>query len=479
MFPLSRKKKPPRGRHKDQVSKKIIFALLVLLLALGLSCLPGAKGPTLALVNYAGAEKINTGGARVEYQSPEKVPGDKAWTLLFNLPLDPATVTLDNVYVLDQQGKRVGVQLSTGEGGKAVLVQPLDPYLPGHSYTLYGEKGIRSRGGAHLTQAVSMAFTVQDQGLKIVEFIPARGEYYPGDAASSTLVLENKGDDGRGGDTFGDTFWVGCSLQDPGGEWHDVPAREIALPRGEAVTVGLSWAVPRDKPLTSGPYRVVMAAWDAPPGQEGARRLASAEKTAALEVFNYYDDFSTFNREHWVRSNHPLGLGHLRPRNVLVEGGYLKLALPANSYQGGQLETRQYYLYGSYRASLKLPQAPSTLTGFFLYREPDYYHEIDIEIVNDCSGKVWFTTYAGGKEPYSHSYQTYLGFDPTENFHEYRFDFYPGGVSFYVDGRLITSWSQGLTDTPMKLMVNAWFPQWLGKGQLSEDAFLLVDWIKH
>ena len=64
--------------------------------------------------------------------------------------------------------------------------------------------------------------------------------------------------------------------------------------------------------------------------------------------------------------------------------------------------------------------------GIFLYRSSDYYNEIDIEIYNDSSGTIMYTTYAHGRE--ANHVTTYLGFDPTAAFHEYRFDFYPHQV---------------------------------------------------
>ena len=49
-------------------------------------------------------------------------------------------------------------------------------------------------------------------------------------------------------------------------------------------------------------------------------------------------------------------------------------------------------------ARLQVPDAPSSITGFFLYAPPDYASEIDIELYNDPRGLVMFTTYAGGRQ---------------------------------------------------------------------------------
>lgn len=65
------------------------------------------------------------------------------------------------------------------------------------------------------------------------------------------------------------------------------------------------------------------------------------------------------------------------------------IKLPSGTTDGGEIQTKDELGFGSYEAKLKLPDAPSSITGFFLYKEPDYYHEIDIEIFNfKCGRKV-------------------------------------------------------------------------------------------
>ena len=44
---------------------------------------------------------------------------------------------------------------------------------------------------------------------------------------------------------------------------------------------------------------------------------------------------------------------------------------------------------------MKVANAPSSLTAFFLYKAPDYVSELDIEIFNDTTRRVMFTTYSG------------------------------------------------------------------------------------
>ncbi len=308
----------------------------------------------------------------------------------------------------------------------------------------------------------------------IADMLVSGSDYYPGDTVTAKLHIVNEG-------SRKENFWLSCSIRDPLGGWHDLHAKEITLNGRKDILVEFFWLVPEEvngEKLLSGPYLLTMSAWSESPGTEEAERLATVQQEEAFFVVTYFEDFSSFNEKLWEISSHPLGLGILDPDNVKIEDNLLKITLPASTYDGGQLESKEFdHLYGSYRARIKLPNAPSSITGFFLYRAPDFYHEIDIEIVNDSSGLAWVTTYADGEV--INTFESHLGFDPTGDFHEYRFDFYPGSVSFYVDGKLIITFDDGLTDTPMKLMINSWFPVWLEGIKPENDVFTLVDWIKY
>jgi len=185
------------------------------------------------------------------------------------------------------------------------------------------------------------------------------------------------------------------------------------------------------------------------------------------------DEFDSLDATRWSKGDHNLGRSYLDPNNVGATGGNLEIKLPANSLNGGEIKSQELYGYGSYAARIKVPNAPSSITGFFLYEPPDYASEIDIEIYNDTSRRIMFTTYSGGKQ--THTQTTTLPFDPTSGFHDYRFDYAPNSVSFYADGKLMKRWKGGVPNKPMHLYVNAWFPTWLeGKKPLA-DQTVLVD----
>jgi endo-1,3-1,4-beta-glycanase ExoK len=125
----------------------------------------------------------------------------------------------------------------------------------------------------------------------------------------------------------------------------------------------------------------------------------------------------------------------------------------------------------------KSADAPSSITGFFLYRSPDLYSEIDIEVYNDGTGNTDFVTYADGQRT------NYVGkdfrFDPSADFHTYRFDYDPDSIQFYIDGNLRQTWTDGVPSASMKHLVNTWFPSWLPGQAPDTGVATRIEWIDY
>lgn len=198
---------------------------------------------------------------------------------------------------------------------------------------------------------------------------------------------------------------------------------------------------------------------------------------------SFSDDFGSFDAARWSKGEHTLGRSYLDPANVFVDGANLRIALPARTFEGGEILTNDLHGYGSYRARMKVPNTPGSITGFFLYKAPDYESEIDIEVYNDSTRRIMFTTYASGRQ--THTETTTLPFDPTTGFHEYRFDYLRdpdtalASVTFYVDGREMRTWNTGIPETSMHLMLNTWFPTWLEGRRPKKTAYTYVDSIEY
>ena len=168
----------------------------------------------------------------------------------------------------------------------------------------------------------------------------------------------------------------------------------------------------------------------------------------------------------------------LDPNNVNINSGHVSIKIPAGTLDGGEIMSKNYFKYGTYRASILVAPVPGSITGFFLYRGPtNANNEIDIEIYNDGKWQIEFTTWLNGDE--TNTIKKPLNFDPSAEYHEYRIDFYPQEVNFFVDGQLMQKYNSGLPTEDMRLLVNTWFPGWLqGEPQLT-DTYTYIDWIQY
>ena len=192
---------------------------------------------------------------------------------------------------------------------------------------------------------------------------------------------------------------------------------------------------------------------------------------------SFFDGFSTFDGSRWTKEEHMLGRSYLNPANVDVADGNARFKIPARTLQGAELRSNELYYHGAYATRMKLPHAPSSITGFFLYRAPDQEREIDIEVFNDSSRRILFTTYARGRQ--THTVTKQLPFDPTAGYHTYAFRYEAGQARFYVDGRLMQTWTTGVPTGSMYLYTNLWFPNWLDGKKPILDRYLYVDWTRY
>ncbi len=270
-------------------------------------------------------------------------------------------------------------------------------------------------------------------------------------------------------------YWYGLSLKDPLGKWYDVPAKKLVIDNNSSKQVELSWIIP--KKLISGKYHLVFSIWNGLPSEKSSSRIAHLEVPNSITIFNHQDDFETYDKSIWKSSTFKLGRTSFLPRNVNVDDGSLIINMPENSFGSGEIQSIDLKSFGSYEIRMKLPDAKGSITGFFMYKAPDYFHEIDIEIYNDKSQEFFLTTYANGK--IQNEFLSKLEFDPTEGFNNYRFDYYPDKLDYYINDVFITSFSSGYSLNPMHLILNCWYPNWLEDGPSDQKESLIVKWIRY
>lgn len=326
-----------------------------------------------------------------------------------------------------------------------------------------------------LTTTLSAALIVAGCGgpsiaAKINAFEPLEEALSSGSSAIASARIENTGAEEH-------TLWIGYSVQDSAGDWHDAPAIPVELASGEESDAQELSTGPLKTP---GYYNSRVFVWSEEPGDgTEAERLTEAEEVSAFRIFSMREDFDTpeLHPNRWEATARELGRGDLEPDNVRLENDQLRLTLPANALNGGEIESKDLYGPGFYAARIKVPDAPSSITGFFLYEPPDLASEIDVEIYNDPSGKILLTTYAGGEQ--THTETVTLPFDPTEDFHDYAFFYDRDSITFYVDGEPMQEYEGGLPDQRMRLHVNSWFPTWLSGEKPASAREAYVDWIEY
>ncbi|KAG1468135.1 hypothetical protein G6F56_004016 [Rhizopus delemar] len=153
------------------------------------------------------------------------------------------------------------------------------------------------------------------------------------------------------------------------------------------------------------------------------------------------------------------------PNNIKLNAQGMTLTVKKDGqdkYSSASIGTkRSDFLYGTFRARMKISQVPGTVAAFFYYRNVS--SEIDIETLSRLTNP-WQTYFAiqpqiynkdGSASPLTH--QKYgLAFDPTQEYHEYRFDWIPGLVKFYVDGIPVGDMTTNVPSTSGRIMVNHW-----------------------
>lgn len=275
------------------------------------------------------------------------------------------------------------------------------------------------------------------------------------------------------------TLYLGFSIVSPTNEVIDFPAKPFSFNSEPDQALTLSYSLKElglDSILT-GPYKAIIAIWDKAPITDTSTPLDRIDVDDAFRLYNSIDYFETIDTDLWYSRNGQLGRTQLKHEHVGIINDKLTISHPAGTLEGGEIQTIALKHYGSYETSMKLPDAPSSITGFFLYSAPDFYHEIDIEVFNQQDSEVWLTSYLDGS--IHHEDKIPLAFDPTADYHQYRIDYYPDRVSFYIDGKPVKTWEDGFSHNPMHLMINSWFPTWLPGVKPQEDKELLIEWIAY
>ena len=126
-------------------------------------------------------------------------------------------------------------------------------------------------------------------------------------------------------------------------------------------------------------------------------------------------------------------------------------------YAGGEFRSTAFYSYGRYEVSMKAIKNNGVVSSFFTYTGPsdnNPWDEIDIEILGKDTTKVQFNYFTNGRG--NHEYMHDLGFDASEDFHTYAFEWYQDKIIWFVDGTEVYRAEKNIPVTSSKIMMNAW-----------------------
>ena len=298
---------------------------------------------------------------------------------------------------------------------------------------------------------IGASAAAQSAPLQVAEFKPPAGVFVAGSLVTSELVVKNVGASRA-------DVWIGYSVRDSSGHWFDVEPSPASLAPNESARRSLSWRVPPR--AVGGPYRVVMAVWTDRPGRATADRLLSVERDSAFGVKPNPSLLMEQPSVPWRAAAHPLGRGQMQPVQVSTDGGSFQLGLKANTCDGAEMRSAARMGFGTYTASLRVPDAPGSLSAWFLYKEgPSDNDEIDIEIFNDASRRVLLTAWIGGTK--SREAEVHLPFDPRADFHAFEIEWLAETLTFRADGKPLARWTSHYAMGPMRVVANVWWPTWL------------------
>lgn len=147
--------------------------------------------------------------------------------------------------------------------------------------------------------------------------------------------------------------------------------------------------------------------------------------------------------------------------NTNLSNGCLELTIDKGmngyNYTGAEYRTNDFYSYGYYETSMKAIKNNGVVSSFFTYTGPsdnNPWDEIDIEILGKDTTKVQFNYYTNGVG--NHEYMYDLGFDASQGYHTYGFDWQQNSITWYIDGVAVYTATSNIPSTPGKIMMNVW-----------------------
>ena len=152
-----------------------------------------------------------------------------------------------------------------------------------------------------------------------------------------------------------------------------------------------------------------------------------------------------------------------------------------------EFRSQEKYHYGRYETRMKAAKGSGLNTAFFTYNGPTHdapeHDEIDFEFLGKDTRKVEVTYWrAGQKHP---APPIDLGFDASEEFATYAFEWRPESIEWFVNGTSIFKTPAGadIPIHPQHIFFSLWsagkgMTDWLGTFEYQGPYSAEIDWVK-
>ncbi len=153
----------------------------------------------------------------------------------------------------------------------------------------------------------------------------------------------------------------------------------------------------------------------------------------------------------------------------------------------GEIQSKQVFGYGRFEARMRTAAGSGLNTAFFTFIGPPMgvkeHDEIDFEFLGKDPRTVELAYWANAKKMHRHVHQ--LGYDASQEFHDYAFEWTRESIKWYIDGQLIHSTAAGaqMPRNPGKIMFSLWSGSkiedaWMGPFRYNAPVTAEVSWVK-
>ncbi|WP_081667300.1 family 16 glycosylhydrolase [Butyrivibrio sp. MB2005] len=191
--------------------------------------------------------------------------------------------------------------------------------------------------------------------------------------------------------------------------------------------------------------------------------------------------FNNFRKSDWVSGQSEKLIW--KPENVKYKNGKLVLSVDSDGdiRTGGEVFSKESFGYGMYEVNMRPIKNPGVVSAFFNYvKEDDTGTEIDIEFLGYDTTKVQFNYYTNGVSGERYLYD--LGFDASEDYHTYGFNWMKDSIVWYVDNEPVYEANKNIPILEAPIAMDAWptdDAEWAGEYDGTTPLYAYYDWISY